>query len=576
MVKILYNLHQSMAFNIIRMELADEILKLLAVDLPLASNWQAQWDWENPTLANNFQELLQETLTRESKSLLETFTTELKYRDTVFINDELVDITPDITEQLTAEYQQMIETVLDEFKQIFKSLRHDTKAFQQKIREVLDIHEGQATELRNRMSEVNMQFEDYRIKREGFLSSLSSTREELFKEFETSLLAICQRGDLNALKDFFKQNFSGIRGRLKKKKLLERPLENGETALHIVAQKGHLELLRYLLQANVNPNVRNKLGYTPLHYAAKAEYKSSQTAVNELLRAGADVNAKGEYERTSLDNACYTGNAYLALSLIKFGAKVNEQTDYEQTPLHTAAWQGHAEVVNLLLIHRADATARNDKGFTALEIAAEMEQYTVIDIFWAYSYGLSEAFCRERLTSARDRNDSKSIDFWLNYLGRLKYRELMPACNDNIKKQQELLHKQHVAEVDAMQDILTKQFKQVEQQHKEGIKNQAEQFVKGLRKELNIVESITEDEQASLRTNNNNRKEKEKVDSETKTRESSEDIQTTASLLSVDRTIEPPVSAIHILPNVVEIGSIRFIDARTPEQQANDEGCSLN
>ncbi|XP_075773587.1 protein phosphatase 1 regulatory subunit 12C isoform X2 [Pelodiscus sinensis] len=44
--------------------------------------------------------------------------------------------------------------------------------------------------------------------------------------------------------------------------------QTGASALHVAAAKGYIEVMRLLLQAGYNPNVRDKDGWTPLHAAA--------------------------------------------------------------------------------------------------------------------------------------------------------------------------------------------------------------------------------------------------------------------------------------------------------------------
>ncbi|XP_041425433.1 protein phosphatase 1 regulatory subunit 12C isoform X4 [Xenopus laevis] len=44
--------------------------------------------------------------------------------------------------------------------------------------------------------------------------------------------------------------------------------KTGASALHVAAAKGYIEVMRLLLQANYDPNVRDKDGWTPLHAAA--------------------------------------------------------------------------------------------------------------------------------------------------------------------------------------------------------------------------------------------------------------------------------------------------------------------
>ncbi len=74
-----------------------------------------------------------------------------------------------------------------------------------------------------------------------------------------------------------------------------------EQALINAAKKGNDSQVRGLLEQGINPNVKDTDGNTPLIYAAKV----SLPAVDMLLFAGADVNAKGYNGLTPLINSLH-------------------------------------------------------------------------------------------------------------------------------------------------------------------------------------------------------------------------------------------------------------------------------
>jgi hypothetical protein len=62
--------------------------------------------------------------------------------------------------------------------------------------------------------------------------------------------------------------------------------ENGNTALHVAAQNGHYDLVRYLVhELNCYVDTQNKVGNTPLHMGVEYDYYK----INKILvTAGAD------------------------------------------------------------------------------------------------------------------------------------------------------------------------------------------------------------------------------------------------------------------------------------------------
>ncbi|XP_056397962.1 protein phosphatase 1 regulatory subunit 12C isoform X2 [Hyla sarda] len=64
--------------------------------------------------------------------------------------------------------------------------------------------------------------------------------------------------------------------------------KTGASALHVAAAKGYVEVMRLLLQANFDPNVRDKDGWTPLHAAA---HWGVEDACRLLVENFCDMNA---------------------------------------------------------------------------------------------------------------------------------------------------------------------------------------------------------------------------------------------------------------------------------------------
>ena len=142
---------------------------------------------------------------------------------------------------------------------------------------------------------------------------------------------------------------------------------------------GNIEAVKQHLAAGVDVNAKSdKLGTTPLHYAAKRGEKE----IAELLIAnGADVNARGMMGWTPLS---WAANKEIAELLIAKGADVKAKTDFEYTPLHWAAVSGHKEVAELLIANGADVNAiivsGQYQGKTPLDMAIRLRRTETIDL----------------------------------------------------------------------------------------------------------------------------------------------------------------------------------------------------
>ena len=100
--------------------------------------------------------------------------------------------------------------------------------------------------------------------------------------------------------------------------------------------------------------------YTDLHCAART---NDATRVDELIRAGADVNVRDTTQVTPLSAAAFNNADKTTALLIRAGANVNAGDENQWTPLHYAA-RGNADKVTALLIRAgADVNAQTSNIF---------------------------------------------------------------------------------------------------------------------------------------------------------------------------------------------------------------------
>ncbi len=144
--------------------------------------------------------------------------------------------------------------------------------------------------------------------------------------------------------------------------------------LHAAAMAGHEEVTRLLLQYGGHRTVNAKLSVThitPLQYSVEADYYN---IARMLLDHGADVHSKQTHSRyTALHCAVAEDASTRTVQLLlDHGVKISSRTTWMDTPLHLAAILSRNSTIDLLLARGAEIDARNSwNGNTALHIAAK-------------------------------------------------------------------------------------------------------------------------------------------------------------------------------------------------------------
>lgn len=148
--------------------------------------------------------------------------------------------------------------------------------------------------------------------------------------------------------------------------------------LHNFAYIGDVQSVSRLLAQGVSCEIRSRMMQTtPLMSAAT----QGQIAVAEvLLKAGADVNARDEYDGTALIRAAEFGHDKMIAFLLDAGADIDAiDTAFGYTALFAAALGGHLQTVQLLVNRGASTHLRMRAGLTAAEwtrhMASTLTQY---------------------------------------------------------------------------------------------------------------------------------------------------------------------------------------------------------
>ncbi|XP_056264460.1 cyclin-dependent kinase 4 inhibitor B [Pseudoliparis swirei] len=105
----------------------------------------------------------------------------------------------------------------------------------------------------------------------------------------------------------------------------------------------------------------------------------STADVEDLLRAGAQVNGENCFGRTALQ-VMMMGSTPVARVLLNHGAVPNvRDRSTGTTPLHDAARAGFVDTVRLLVTFRADPQARDNTNHQPIDVAREKGHVDVVD-----------------------------------------------------------------------------------------------------------------------------------------------------------------------------------------------------
>ncbi|XP_012234192.1 ankyrin repeat domain-containing protein 16-like [Linepithema humile] len=175
-----------------------------------------------------------------------------------------------------------------------------------------------------------------------------------------------------------------------------RHFASGDTALHVAARAGNLNVVTYLYECFDMPefkvNVTNKDMKRPLHEAAQF---AQDNVLKYLLEKGALVDALKRGDWTPLMLAC-TKSGHAACqcisALLAANANAHLRNKDGWTPLLIACRVGDENVVNLLLKHSPKCIDdRSNNGRNALHIAAFHGHQKVINLLTASNTNLLNA-----------------------------------------------------------------------------------------------------------------------------------------------------------------------------------------
>ena len=147
--------------------------------------------------------------------------------------------------------------------------------------------------------------------------------------------------------------------------------ESLEEVFYLAASRNDVEAIKFLLKAGVNINAINLnfLEETALHGASKL---GNIDIVKLLLEAGIDPSVRNEYEETALNIAANKEQAEVMKLLLEAGAIIDSKDFLGDTALFTSVRTGNLSTVRLLLEAGANTEIQGKRKITVLQSAVDM------------------------------------------------------------------------------------------------------------------------------------------------------------------------------------------------------------
>jgi hypothetical protein len=155
---------------------------------------------------------------------------------------------------------------------------------------------------------------------------------------------------------------------------------SGSTPLTFASAKGHVEVVRWLVDQGAALDERHRCGYTALGLASS---QGHTPVVRLLLERGADPAITIHGARTPLVQASLRGHVATVRCLLDHpsaAATINQREYQGKTALHLAGRNGHAGVVRALLEKGADPTIADNNGTTPMAISRVCNRRACVEL----------------------------------------------------------------------------------------------------------------------------------------------------------------------------------------------------
>ena len=196
-----------------------------------------------------------------------------------------------------------------------------------------------------------------------------------------------------------------------KEDILNKRGRNGEVALHIACYDNRINVIEFLFQIGIDPNVCENNGLTALMFASSYNHtdlvnlllekgaaiddftnlgnnslslalkNKSDEAAKVLIDKGIDVEALDQDGGRALHNIVLSKKPFdMASYLLQKGAKINAVNHQENTPLHMAVYNSDHDLTSLFLKNGAEINVKNALGDSPLSFAVFKKNDSIVKL----------------------------------------------------------------------------------------------------------------------------------------------------------------------------------------------------
>jgi len=145
--------------------------------------------------------------------------------------------------------------------------------------------------------------------------------------------------------------------------------------LHYASLRGHINIVQFLLDNNMDANTKSSIGTTAIHFAFNKEIAEL------LIKHGADI-----YHRDNINNTIlHTSSMYKLydsiIYFIELGIDINARNAFGHTALHEASRNSSPMVVSILLDNNADIDTKDNTDSSPFYDACFYGNIDVISLF---------------------------------------------------------------------------------------------------------------------------------------------------------------------------------------------------